>query len=117
LVFIASGGYVIDKGPLANPGRVALTLIYASPSTITGISTTFNENKIFDPNSPPSSTSHSVRNIMTHEFGHWFMLEDISTSGCEDATMWHAVPTDGAGETKKESLETPDKEGLNYQYP
>jgi hypothetical protein len=117
ILYTPIGGYMIDKGPLANPGHVALTLVYGSDSTLSGISTTFNEIKNFDPSHPPSSTSHSIRNIMTHEFGHWLMLEDIYTSGCTDATMWYAVPPEGAGETKKESLETPDINGMNYQYP
>ena len=111
------GGYVIDKGPVANPGYVALTLVYSSNSILTGMSTTFNEAQNWDPSHLPASTSHSVRNIMTHEFGHWLYLKDILTPGCEDATMWYAVPTEGAGETKKESLETPDIDGINYQYP
>ncbi len=110
------GGYIINIGPLTNPGRPALTLIYASPSTITNIETTFNESKSFDITDPPS-TGHGVRNVMTHEFGHWLMLMDIYTQGCEDVTMWNSMPLGGQGETKKESLESPDEDGANYQYP
>ena len=112
-----TSGYLIDKVPVANSGWIAITYVTATTTTpIVNISTTFNEIKSLDPNHPPSPTSHSVQNIMTHEFGHWLYLYDITASGCSDVTMWHAVPTTGDGETKKESLENADENGINYQY-
>jgi len=109
------GGHLIDKGPVANPGWIAITYVYATSTTpITNVSTTFNENFSFDPNIPPSPTSFSIQNVMTHEFGHWLFLQDITTSGCTDVTMWYSIPH---GETSKIDLEDADKNGINYQYP
>lgn len=52
---------------------------------------------------------------MTHEFGHWLKLNDISTSGCKDATMWHTVPTNGA-EVPNNSQGVGDSDNNNVQY-
>jgi hypothetical protein len=51
---------------------------------------------------------------MVHEFGHWLYLKDIYDSGCSDVTMYgwgyH-------GQTNQITLEDPDKEAINWQYP
>jgi hypothetical protein len=51
---------------------------------------------------------------MTHEFGHWLDLWDISDEGCSRVTMWH----EGApGEIKKITVENADELAINWQYP
>lgn len=62
-----------------------------------------------------STHDYSLRNVMTHEFGHWLVLGDISTSGCSHVTMWYTAPP--TYETKKISLESPDRSGISWQYP
>lgn len=92
---------------------IALTLIYASPTTINKVTTTFDENDNFEV-AYPISVYH-VQNVMTHELGHWYMLDDIdSPSSCKEITMWHKI---AAGEIKKTRLEPADIEGANWQYP
>ena len=111
-------GYLIDKGPVANSGWIAITYVDATSITpIVDMSTTFDETKPFDPDFPPLPTSYSVKNIMTHEFGHWLYLYDISTPGCEDITMWANFSNHGDGEVDRISLESADINGINYQYP
>ena len=103
----------VDVGPISQSSlRIALTLIYASPTTINKVTTTFDENDSFDIAYP--TNAYHVFNVMTHEFGHWYMLDDVDTSGCEEVTMWHTIAN---GEIKKTSLEDSDIEGANWQYP
>ncbi len=106
----------IDKGPVLKPAEwIAITYVYATTTTpITLVTTTFDENDSFDPNFPPAANSYSVENVMVHEFGHWLYLKDIYDSGCSDVTMYgwgyH-------GQTNQITLEDPDKEAINWQYP
>jgi hypothetical protein len=51
---------------------------------------------------------------MTHEFGHWLYLDDITDSSCSDVTMYWSI---GTQTTNKIDLETPDIGAINYQYP
>ncbi len=64
---------------------------------------------------------YDVQNVMTHEFGHWLKLEDLTGWGapswCEiwefESTMCdHIEPN----ETRKRSLENDDKEGIKSIY-
>ncbi|MBM4056592.1 MAG: matrixin family metalloprotease [Planctomycetes bacterium] len=76
--------------------------------------TKINPLKTWDTNIPPSSDAFSVQNVMTHEFGHWLFLSDISDASCADATMYRYVVK---GEIEKINLSTYDANGINYQYP
>jgi len=79
---------------------------------------------VFDPgpvitwdtnNANPSSTDYNVQNTMTHEFGHWlFLVDNYDQVNCSEVTMYGYVVH---GETKKISLEIPDENGINFQYP
>ena len=82
----------IAKGPVNKPAEwIAITNVYASSTTpIILVTTTFDETDSFDIVSVPSS--YQVEDVITHEFGHWLQLEDISTPGCEAVTMWHSMP-------------------------
>jgi hypothetical protein len=55
-----------------------------------------------------------VRNVATHEFGHFLTLGDLNGGGDTEKTMYYNVAT---GETKKQTLETDDINGINYIYP
>lgn len=105
----------VDYGPISQSSIcIAITLVYASQTTITKVTTTFDENDNFDVAFP--TNVYYVQNVMTHEFGHWYMLNDIGPglTACKDVTMWHGIAT---GEIKKTSLESSDIEGANWQYP
>jgi hypothetical protein len=94
-------------------GWVAVTTRYeASSTTLSRTVTTFNT--YYPRSDNGSSTVYDVQNTMTHEFGHWLRLKDISTSGCSEATMWYAL---AKGETKKRTLASYDVNGISWQYP
>lgn len=60
------------------------------------------------------SNLYDVRNVMTHEFGHWLMLGDLySWTYDRNKTMYYST---SPGETKKQSLEQDDINGINYVY-
>ncbi|MCX6841870.1 MAG: T9SS type A sorting domain-containing protein [candidate division WOR-3 bacterium] len=54
-----------------------------------------------------------VQNIATHEMGHSLLLNDLTTKSDSNMTMYAYSKR---GETKKRSLETPDKDGIKYIY-
>lgn len=64
---------------------------------------------------------YDVQNVITHEFGHWLYLDDLSSwygpSWCDiwtwESTMCGIIYTD---ETTKRSLEGDDKEGIKAIY-
>lgn len=68
----------------------------------------------YDPSNLCSiANTYDARNILTHEIGHWFGLDDHYTSGYQENTMY------GYGsknEVKKDTLTTGDVNGLNLIY-
>ena len=62
----------------------------------------------------PPTNAYDAQNILTHELGHWFGLDDLYNSTDEDLTMY------GYGakqELKKDTLEFGDKAGVANIYP
>ncbi len=60
-------------------------------------------------------TTFNVQNVVTHELGHWLMLWDTyDTTNCAYVTMYEWIEP---GEIKKITLEGPDIEAINWQYP
>ncbi|HET6598069.1 MAG TPA: hypothetical protein VFG81_20780 [Anaerolineales bacterium] len=125
LVFSTTSSNIISNGQTQNQFSVAETT--PSPlfswTSITGKSTILNSSLSWDTNNTPlpnnlesngSTTTFNVQNAMTHEFGHWLDLWDISDEGCSRVTMWH----EGApGEIKKITVENADELAINWQYP
>lgn len=71
-------------------------------------------NKKFPWSMSCSTTSYNAENILVHELGHWFGLNDEYGSAYVDNTMY------GYGskaETKKITPENGDKTGINLIYP
>lgn len=64
--------------------------------------------------------SYDVQNIMTHEFGHWLKLLDLSSvwgpSFCTLAMESTMCGTTVPGETRKRTLEGDDKAGIKNIY-
>ncbi len=59
------------------------------------------------------STKMDLQNIATHEFGHSVGLGDLYSSTCSEVTMYgYSIE----GETKKRTLEEPDRTGLQVLY-
>jgi hypothetical protein len=66
----------------------------------------------------PWSTSgqsgyYDVQNVLTHELGHWLVLNDLYSSQDSEKTMYGYTST---GETKKRSLDADDINGINAIY-
>lgn len=61
-----------------------------------------------------------VQNIITHELGHWLHLVDLTSPGypsfCGTAAESTVCSGTYAGETRKRSLETDDKNGIKAIY-
>jgi hypothetical protein len=103
---------------LGIPGTIAATFGRLSGNTILERDTTLNTYYNFSTTGDPAL--HDVRNIMTHEFGHWLDLLDLtyefSPSWCgfagESTMCAYAAPE----ETNKRSLETDDKDGIKAIY-
>jgi len=55
-----------------------------------------------------------VRNVATHEFGHWLKLLDLDGIFDTQKTMYYQT---NLGETKKRSLESDDISGIKAIYP
>lgn len=71
-------------------------------------------NKKFPWSMSCDTTSYNAENILVHELGHWFGLNDEYGAGYIDNTMY------GYGskaETKKITPESGDKAGINLIYP
>lgn len=89
-----------------------------SGSTIVENDTTFNT--YYSWSTSGASGYYDVRNVMTHEFGHWLRLLDLSSSSSpsycgtsSESTMCGSTTT---GETRKRSLATDDINGISYIY-
>jgi hypothetical protein len=72
---------------------------------------TFNEQNRFTLNG--DANSYSIKNILTHELGHWIGLGDIYDTKCSDATMYGYA---SKGETKKISLSKIDSDAIRELY-
>ncbi|MCX7642382.1 MAG: hypothetical protein N2116_01040 [Armatimonadetes bacterium] len=57
---------------------------------------------------PDQPSAHDIRNIATHEFGHWIGLADLYDPADKDATMYGYG---AAQERKKRTLAAGDKNG------
>lgn len=108
---------------------IGITVVWSSRATklIVDADTVLNTASMFawtqasgvtDPNSALLSDTArydvDVQNIMTHEAGHWLMLNDLYDTATNQQTM-HGVSADR--ELKKRSLESGDIEGIRKIYP
>ena len=91
----------------------ALTTVwsYVTSGQIVKAVTEVSPSWTFTTNADPSKVD--VQNLMTHEFGHWLWLADISDYNCDTVTMygWFVI-----GDTSRRSLEVPDITGLVTLY-
>jgi len=62
----------------------------------------------------PMPERYDVRSAVTHEFGHFLFLDDITESGCRSLTMYGAQFWNS---TEPRSLEPPDVCGIQRLYP
>jgi hypothetical protein len=122
---------VVGWAPLNDDHAIAVTIIWANTRTriVVDIDTAFNlddwlawgqENISGDPDNVPISPDATfpydsdVQNIMTHEAGHWLVLDDLYFTAASEQTMYGYA---GQRELKKRSLESGDMAGLLKIYP
>jgi hypothetical protein len=104
----------VSLGPIPNIWVPANTYINFEGTTLTKTYTVFNDQLLFDINNPPSPYTYNVQSLMTHEFGHWLSLDDLVGIECSNVTMFFSV---NPGDTFQITLDTPDIEAVNWQYP
>ena len=108
-------------------GALAVTYVWVSRATKTVVEadTAFNNHYAWydfsipdgytaDNYCPDRPVAYDIRNIATHEFGHWVGLADLYSDADKDATMY------GYGdvqELKKRTLATGDKNGAQSLTP
>lgn len=101
-----------------NNGQVALTVTTLSGTTMIETDTSLNFSYSFS--SSGSSGYYDIQNTMTHEFGHWLYLNDLSSwvspSWCIMSFASTMCGSSSTGETSKRSLETDDKNGIKAIY-
>jgi len=90
----------------------AFTYPYADGDEATGDEIFFNSNLAWSTSG--ASNRYDVRNVATHEFGHWLALYDLDSIFDIQKTMYYAI---SPGETKKQSLHSDDIAGICYIYP
>jgi hypothetical protein len=113
------------------PGAIAVTFIwyYRWSKTIYEVDTVMNSGPGFawsytepqisdaspyaDPENSGDAGSYDIRNIMTHEAGHWLMLGDLYNSKDSFLTMYGYGST---GEIKKDTLGRGDIMGITKAY-
>lgn len=101
-----------------NTGKMAVTSIVYSGSTISESDTIFNTYYNFT--TVAAAGSYDVQNIMTHEFGHWLWLNDVSSPISPSWCLWASEATmcayGTANETRKRTLSTDDTDGIKAIY-
>jgi len=106
-VFLSTLG-AYNRG--ADSGRLAATTYRATNGNIYRGTTWVNTYYPWATNG--SSSAYDLQSCLTHEFGHWAPLKDVSSP--TDATMYGTMPK---GETKKRTLATDDINGIRAAYP
>lgn len=99
-------------------GDIAGTWGFSSGTSLTEIDTTFNTYYSFT--TTGAAGKHDVQNTMTHEFGHWLMLGDLTSAGspsyCSSSAMSTMCGSSYPGNTYQRSLRTDDKNGIKAIY-
>lgn len=98
----------------ANASALAVTYIWYNTTTgdIRELDTVMN-NKFFWTSAACYANSYDAQNILTHELGHWFGLNDHYTPDYLDNTMYGYG---SKGESKKTTLTDGDIAGINAIY-
>jgi hypothetical protein len=113
--FAFSAGSSGNDITVANSGTgaaLAVTTTTYTGSTISDNDLVFNSSFVWSTSG--EAGKYDVRNVATHEFGHFLSLADLTGSSNSAKTMYFQAAT---GETLKRSLEPDDKNGINFIYP
>jgi hypothetical protein len=100
-------------------GYTAATRVSVSGTTIIEVDTT--QNIYYGHTTVGAAGSYDVQDEMTHEFGHWLNLSDLTSSSSPSycgtsslSTMCGAAAS--IGDTNRRSLRTDDKNGIKAIY-
>jgi len=88
---------------------------YTSPDTIHDLATkaAADATRYTDPSNNGIAETYDIQNIMTHEAGHWIMLNDLYNGKDSALTMYGYGST---GELKKDTLGYGDELGVELAY-
>jgi hypothetical protein len=114
-------GWTSLSADYSNAIGVTLIWYYTLTQEIVEVDTAMNSDLpwsqtavIGDPDEVKGNTgAYDVQNIMTHESGHWLLLEDMYNNPAKQQTMYGYGTTD---ELKKRSLESGDEAGIREIY-
>lgn len=102
-------------------GIVAMTYVWADNGRLIDVDTVFNKKYTWSYTGYNGSndcggqkTSFDLRNIATHEFGHWVGLGDLYDQRAKDLTMYGFTVR---GELKKDTLGLGDITGVRALWP
>lgn len=97
----------------------AATTVTRSGTTITEVDTTINT--YYGHTTVGAAGSFDVQDEITHEFGHWLRLIDLTSSsspsycgGSSESTMCGSIPS--VGDTNRRSLRTTDRTDIQAVY-
>ena len=104
-------------GAIDDPDTIAVTIVWGifSGPTFQRRLVEWDQiyNSVYDWSSSGESNKMDLGNIVIHEKGHSFGMNDLYTSFCSEQTMYGYATT---GETKKTTLEAGDINGINKLY-
>lgn len=92
-------------------GFISESWIKINPDYIWDVNNTPNSNT---PGNNGSTISHNIQDVITHEFGHWLLLKNITDPSCNHVTMYGYFDV---GEIFRIDLDIADINALNWQYP
>ena len=105
---------IAEVDTLMNIGS-GFTWSYTAPDTAHDLSgtATADASRYTDPSNGGVAGTYDIRNIMTHEAGHWLMLGDLYNSTDNELTMYGYGST---GQIKKDTLGYGDELGVERIY-
>ncbi|PKM87993.1 hypothetical protein CVU83_02320 [Candidatus Falkowbacteria bacterium HGW-Falkowbacteria-2] len=109
--YVGSNGHKLYAQNSGNNGTPAITYYSYSGNSLIDVDTYFNT--YYPWSTSGDSGYYDVQNVLTHELGHWLVLNDLYSSQDAEKTMYGYT---SLGETKKRSLDTDDINGINAIY-
>ncbi len=109
--YVGSDNHKLYAQYAGNNGMPAVTYFSYSGNALIDADTYFNT--YYPWSTSGQSGYYDVQNVLTHELGHWLVLNDLYSSQDSEKTMYGYTST---GETKKRSLDADDINGINAIY-
>jgi hypothetical protein len=94
-------------------GAVAASYTWIEGTEVLESDLVFDDLWTWSTSTPPGGVAFDVQAVATHEFGHWLRLVDLYGTADEGKTMYGRI---SFGEYHQRTLETADKNGIQFQY-